>query len=163
MPMKHLRRILMALGLFGLGAASVKAQSTVKGIVIETAGGQRTEYALTETPELTYDGNTVTLTTKNVSVNYTATQIVKVELTDIHETSIEAVKKEKGQLVVLADQILLSGLSANEKVQLYNESGILRSSWKVASNGKLTISLSDLSRGMYIIKTNHQSFKVTRK
>lgn len=161
--MKHLRIILMTLVLLGLGAVGAEAQGTVKGIVIETAGGQRTEYALTETPKLTYDGNTVTLTTTKVRVDFTASNIVKVMLTDISSTGIDDVESSRGDIQLSNDEVRMSGLVAEESVTLYNVNGVLLSSWKATSTGELTISLSDLSRGVYIIKANHQSFKVTRK
>lgn len=163
MPMKHLRTFLMTLGLLGLGAVGAEAQSTVKGIVIETATGERTEYALTETPKLTYDGNTVTLTTTKVSVDFTATDIVKVVLTDISATGIDAAETMQGKVLLSNDEVRMSGLVAHETVQLYNIGGVLLSTWQASNNGDLTITLSDLQRGVYIIKANHQSFKVTRK
>ena len=161
--MKHLRTFLMTLGLLGLGAVGAEAQSTVKGIVIETATGERTEYALTETPKLTYDGNTVTLTTTKVSVNFTATDIVKVVLTDICATDINDVESKPEQVQLLNEEVRMSGLSASETVSIYNVSGTLLSTCQASCNGDLTITLSNLSRGVYIIKANHQSFKVTRK
>lgn len=161
--MKHLRTFLMTLGLLGLGAVGAEAQSTVKGIVIETAGGERTEYALTETPKLTYDGNTVTLTTTKVSVDFTATDIVKVVLTDISATGIEIVEESQGQVKLLNEEVRMSGLSAAETVRIYNVNGTLLSTWQATRNGELTITLSDLQKGVYIINANHQSFKVTRK
>jgi hypothetical protein len=161
--MRNLRTILVALALLGFITAKADAQGTVKGIVIETAGGQRTEYALTETPKLTYDGNTVTLTTTKVSVDYTASNILKVMLTDISSTGINDVESSLGNILLSNDEVRMSGLAADESVTLYNVNGMLLSSWKATSMGELTISLSDLSRGVYIIKANHQSFKVTRK
>ena len=161
--MRNLRTILVALVLLGFITAKAHAQSTVKGVVIETAGGQRTEYALTETPRLTYDGNTVTLTTTKVSVDYTASNILKVMLTDISSTGINDVESSLGNILLSNDEVRMSGLAADESVTLYNTNGMLLSTWKATSTGELTINLSDLSRGIYIIKTNHQSFKVTRK
>ena len=161
--MRNLRTILVALVLLGFITAKADAQGTVKGVVIETAGGQRTEYALTEAPRLTYDGNTVTLTTTKVSVDYTTSNILKVMLTDISSTGINDVESSLGNILLSNDEVRMSGLAADESVTLYNTNGMLLSTWKATSTGELTINLSDLSRGIYIIKTNHQSFKVTRK
>ena len=161
--MKYLQTFLTSLMLCSIGIPKAYAQSTVKGVVIETAGGQRTEYALTETPRLTYDGNTVTLTTTKVSVDYTASNILKVMLTDISSTGINDVESSLGNILLSNDEVRMSGLAADESVTLYNTNGMLLSTWKATSTGELTINLSDLSRGIYIIKTNHQSFKVTRK
>lgn len=153
----------MVLVLLGMGGIKAEAQSSVKGIVIEMAGGKRTEYALTETPKLTYNDNTVTLTTTKGSVEFTATDIVKVVLTDIRATSIDAVETEQRSFQLSNDEVRMSGLAADEIVKLYNVGGKLLSTWRTASSGELIIKLSDLKQGIYIIKANQQSLKVTRK
>lgn len=153
----------MVLVLLGMGGIKAVAQSTVKGIVIEMAGGKRTEYALTETPKLTYNGNTVTLTTTKGSVEFTAMDIVKVVLTDIRATGIDAVETVQKSVQLSNDEVRMSGLAAYEIVKLYNVGGTLLSTWRAASSGELIIELSDLKQGIYIIKANQQSFKVTRK
>lgn len=127
------------------------------------AGGKRTEYALTETPKLTYNDNTVTLTTTKGSVEFTATDIVKVVLTDIRATSIDAVETEQRSFQLSNDEVRMSGLAADEIVKLYNVGGKLLSTLRAASSGELIIKLSDLKQGIYIIKANQQSLKVTRK
>lgn len=153
----------MVLVLLGMGGIKAEAQSSVKGIVIEMAGGKRTEYALTETPKLTYNDNTVTLITTKGSVEFTATDIVKVVLTDIRATSIDAVETEQRSFQLSNDEVRMSGLAADEIVKLYNVGGKLLSTWRAASSGELIIKLSDLKQGIYIIKANQQSLKVTRK
>ena len=97
------------------------------------------------------------------SVDYTTSNILKVMLTDISSTGINDVESSLGNILLSNDEVRMSGLAADESVTLYNVNGMLLSSWKATSMGELTISLSDLSRGVYIIKANHQSFKVTRK
>lgn len=161
--MNNIKTILLTLGLFGVSSVNSLAQSFVKGVVIETAGGQQTEYALTDTPKLTYDGSMVTLTTTKVSVYYTASNIVKVMLTDISSTGIDDVENGRADIQLSNDEVRMSGLVAGEKVTLYYVNGTLHSTWKATSAGELTISLSDLKQGVYIIYANHQSFKVIRK
>ena len=123
-----------------------------------TVGQTPPAFSFTDT-----DGNTVTLTTTKVRVDFTASNIVKVMLTDISSTGIDDVESSRGDIQLSNDEVRMSGLVAEESVTLYNVNGVLLSSWKVTSTGELTISLSDLSRGVYIIKANHQSFKVTRQ
>ena len=56
-----------------------------------------------------------------------------------------------------------SGLQPNEKVSVYGFSGELIFSRLASLEGKLTISTSELTQGAYIIKTNRQTIKITRK
>ncbi len=60
-------------------------------------------------------------------------------------------------------EIYLSGLQPNEKIYVYGLSGELIFSRQASKEGELTISTSELTQGAYIIKTNRQTFKITRK
>lgn len=59
--------------------------------------------------------------------------------------------------------IHLSGLSANETVAVYTAAGELLLTLTASADGQLPISLSSLVKGVNIIKTKHQTFKITRK
>lgn len=59
--------------------------------------------------------------------------------------------------------LLLSGLQPNENVKVANTNGITVLILQANADGELTIALSSLPTGVYIVKTNRQTFKVTRK
>ena len=61
------------------------------------------------------------------------------------------------------DYIHLSGLQPNETVSVCNLAGKILQSHQANSDGELTITFSTLGKGVYIIKSNRQTFKVTRK
>lgn len=67
------------------------------------------------------------------------------------------------KIVKSGHEIYLSGLQPNEKVSVYGLSGELIFSRLASLEGKLTISTSELTQGAYIIKTNRQTIKITRK
>lgn len=57
----------------------------------------------------------------------------------------------------------ISGLHPGGSVIVYNLSGELVQSYKASADGEVIIALSALTKGVYIIKTQSQTFKVTRK
>ena len=131
-------------------------------IVVETTDGERMEYLLSNNPRIVHNDATVMLTTNSVSVEYQTSNVSKVYFSDV-PTSIGNVKTEKGQFLLQQNAVLLKGFDAGEPVALYGADG--RQLWQHAtdSDGQLMIPLSSLPQGIYIVNTNNQSFKVTRK
>ncbi|MBR1880716.1 MAG: InlB B-repeat-containing protein [Prevotella sp.] len=78
-------------------------------------------------------------------------------------SAIDNASASKGTVKTGQDCLYLSGLQPNEHVSIYNLAGELQMAYQASADGDLTITLSTLTQGIYIIKTNHQTFKVTRK
>ena len=57
----------------------------------------------------------------------------------------------------------LTGFKAGETVRVFDASGRLTLSEKINSDGTLTIALSALKQGVYIVKTQYKSFKFIKK
>ena len=77
-------------------------------------------------------------------------------------TGISNISSRQGTDSV-GDYIHLSGLQPNETVPVCNLAGKILQSHQANSDGELTITFSTLGKGVYIIKSNRQTFKVTRK
>jgi hypothetical protein len=61
------------------------------------------------------------------------------------------------------EYVFLSGLQSGETVRVFSISGEQVISLQASADGELTLSLAALTQGIYIIKTNRQAIKVTRK
>lgn len=146
-----------------LGFVVLRAQSFSNlCAVVETTNGERLEYMLKDLPRIIYDDSMVTLTTNTIIVEFHPEEILKIYLTE-SATAINDCKSPDGSFSICHDQVLLSGFAANEVVTLFSADG--HQLWRetILDNGRLTLSLNQLSTGLYIIKTNHQSIKVTKK
>lgn len=69
------------------------------GLVVMTSSGVKTEYSLTDSPRLYFDGTTVTLSTKLESKEYAPTDLLKVYLafitSDVNTHTNSLIFKEK--------------------------------------------------------------------
>ena len=150
--------ILLFLGFVVLRAQSFSNLCTV----VETTNGERLEYMLKDLPRIIYDNSMVTLTTNTTIIEFHPEEILKIFLTE-PITAINDCKSLDGSFSLCHDQVLLSGFAANEVITLFSADG--HQLWRetIHDNGRLTISLNQLSTGLYIIKTNHQSIKITKK
>jgi len=119
---------------------------------------------LADNPKLVFDGQTVTLTTDKVRVEYKPSELVKVTPVELgSQTGIEQIETETGAIKLESDFVRLSGFAAGETVRVSSISGSQTAAYQIASDGSLVIPLSSLPSGITVIKVNQQSIKIIRK
>ena len=134
-----------------------------KRVVLETTFGERMICQFSENPKLTHNDKTVTLATSRVTVTYQTSEITKVYIDGDSSTKIESVNIDGEKIIINDDAVYLTGLSNGQIIRVYSVKGDLVKSLPVSDNGSVTIQLTNLPKGLYIIKTKNQSFKITRK
>ena len=135
-------------------------------VVIENTSGETVSFLLSEDPHFKLNGQTVTVTTADVTIDYNTDDIARVYLTKSIPTGIdisELPTNDDGQLTVEAGRIVVTGLQAGEPASVYQLSGALAATMKADQEGRLVISIDELPAKVSIIKTKHQSFKIIRK
>ena len=145
------------------GNSSLRAQSQADCVVVETTGGERMDYLLSDLPRITQSADVVTLTTTNTTVELSAESISKVYLAAGSPTAVQEVKSPVGDVQLKESQLFLSGYQSGGRVSLYHADGQLLQHKSVSDDGTLTLSLEQLPSGIYIVKTNHQSIKIIKK
>ena len=159
-----IRKRLLGFVFVALTPFYVHAQNTVSGIIVELSSGQKVEYRLADNPKLVFDGQTVTLTTDKVRVEYKPTELAKVTPVELEKTTgIEQIETETGAIKLESDFVRLSGFAAGETVRVSSISGSQTAAYQIASDGSLVIPLSSLPSGITVIKVNQQSIKIIRK
>ena len=146
-----------------LWMGNLKAQELSPCVVVEMKTGEKIEYFLTDTPQLKHNDESVLLTTKKTNVEYETSRIAKVYFSESVNSGIKDIKISDTVIQLFPESIHLIGFSPNESIQILSLNGKVYRSLSVSNDGSLTISLSDLSIGVYIIKSTNQSFKITRR
>ena len=153
--------------LFTLSTAitmQVHSTEKVPGVIIELLSGETVEIALTDNPQMVYNGTTINLTTNSFNIEYNPVDISKVYLGEVDrfDTIIQNVGMGKGSMSIENGFVRLSGFAANEILILYSLNGIQIESFHTDSNGFLDINLSSLPHGIFIIKINQQTVKISK-
>ena len=155
--------VILFLTLATASVGSLRAQAVADCVVVETTGGERMEYLLSDLPRITQSADAVTLTTSNTSVELSAESISKVYLATSSPTTVLKVKGPAGSAQLKESQLFLSGYQPGERVSLFHADGRLLQHRSIGDDGTLTLSLEQLPSGIYIVKTNHQSIKIIKK
>lgn len=161
--MRKMKALWLVTALLLLIAQKTIAQSAeYQCVVVETKDGERMEYLLSDNPRIVHRNAMVELTSNTVSVEFPSSNVSKVYLSTT-TTAVEKIKAAEGEIRMCQDVIVMQGFGANEPVALYGTDGSLLWQQTTDANGQLVVSLHTLSQGIYIFKTNHQSFKIIRK
>ena len=157
--MKIKTRLLFAALLFAVGPMSTWAQNAV---AIHQVDGQVATFAFTEKPVVTYSGNDLVLTTTKTSVQYPIYMLKKIDFDVSFDdlTGIESVeKKADAQFRFQDGMISVVGGESGSQVFLYSMSGTKVGQYRLDGSGHIDIPVQHLSKGIYIIRTKHFTFK----
>lgn len=154
--------ILSIVGLFLFGAATVMAQNVL--VIHLTNGSEERLVLLDEEPVITFSGEKI-LISKNSSSTELELSMAAVNYFNYEgngATRIEGTITPDG-MSFTGDHISFSGLPAGSDVFIYGVGGQLFKATKADEEGNAFIDLTSMSTGVYIVKANNISTKITKK
>jgi hypothetical protein len=125
-------------------------------------------YAIEEKPQVTMGEELFTLSTTSATVTYEAKNVSMFTLNDaavddIITTAITPVAFADTEMTFHEGEFSISNGRANTPVMVYNLQGRLLSSQRISPDGKLNIPLHAYPSGIYIIRTETSTYKITKK
>lgn len=138
-------------------------------LVVWTRDGDKVLYSLNEQPSIKYDGEgNFVVRTSRVEVVYPVVDVRMFTLADTDNPrpdepmSIPDVSSDSG-FRFSDEAVSFSSLPQGSLVRIYSTSGMLIGSVKADESGSASINLSDLTQGVYIIKTENITHKIIKK
>lgn len=126
------------------------------------ADGKVMNINLNEQPVTTYsDGQLIITTTKTTTVTFPLEQVVKYTYTDA--TGISSPEAVGSKVSADGESITFTGLKANTPVYLYTVAGQLVKTVTTTGQSKTTVSVSGFPVGVYVVKANGVTFKITKR
>ena len=153
-------RIILLTLLLTMTAAGAQAQNT---IAILHKEAQVAKFAFTEKPVVTYAGNELVMTTTKTSVQYLIYLLQKIDF-DVEELpdDVQDVKTAPTGDVRFSFRdgaLVVTGSEPETTVTLYRVDGAVVKQFRTDRNGSATIPTARLNRDVYIVRTQHVSFK----
>ena len=161
----HKEMIRKTILLFITLLAAFSAQAADKLLVVETTDGGKIYFALSESPELTFSGQTMLITTTTRSQDFEIADVAQYYFSG-ETTGTKALKANELRISQSGDgQVTIEGLHPSSVVRLYSLDGKEQpASVTYADGGKATVSLSSLPKGTYIISANkQQTIKINKR
>ncbi|MBR1463881.1 MAG: hypothetical protein IJ604_10995 [Prevotella sp.] len=136
--------------------------SAQNAIVIYQKDGKVANFAFSEKPVATYSDNQLVITTAKTSVQYPLYLLQKIEFVLSGTTSVEQVKSD-AKFRFTDGSLHITGGNPGSPVYIYSMHGMSEGQYRIDDAGNAVISLQRLSKGIYIVKTNHFTFKFTKQ
>lgn len=125
------------------------------------ADGKVMNINLNEQPVTTYSDGQLIITTTKTTVTFPLEQVVKYTYTDA--TGISSPEAVGSKMSADGESIIFTGLKANTPVYLYTVAGQLVKTVTATGQSKTTVSVSGFPIGVYVVKANGVTFKITKR
>lgn len=143
---------------------SVTSKASNKVLQIWQADGQIVTISLNEEPVTTYSEGNLIITTTNTTITYPLENVQRytyAENTPISEgdglpDGIKSIFSNDGETLTF------KGLKSNADINIYSPSGQLIRTVK-ANGDKVAVSLSQLPTGVYLVKANGVTYKISKR
>jgi hypothetical protein len=158
--------ILMVAALMLLPAMSRadNATVTVQYLVVTQSDGSVTKFALANVPVVSFDGDSIVVTATEEVLKFDLIGVANYAFseesvtTGINRATVDGSDVTKPSFK--AGSAGFSGLKSGSTILVYTISGNPVTAVKADAEGNATVDLSQLSKGIYIIKTPGKSYKI---
>ena len=154
--MKRQKILILALLMFALNAS---AQNNAT-LVLWHADGTTTDVALYLKPRVVFDGDLVRITSTVLDMEYPKSNILRFSYTgkgsSISNPQSEASFTRDG------DRLIFHGIGSTDKVAVYNSDGIRVPVQLSATSDGVTLSISSIPKGVYVLSVNGKTSKFVR-
>ena len=148
-------RLLLILSLL----SALSAYADEARVVIRQKSGGETVLQLDTNPVITFSGEDMVVTTSLTSISFPLADVDSYTASD-GTTGIRPVVSAPR----FADgRIIFSGLAAGSVVSVYTPDGRLISRQRADGSGRADISLASLPKGIYVVRAQDNSIKITNK
>ncbi len=150
-------RILLILLLLFPVAMSAQGHNT---LVIEMRDGSSASFPLAEKPRITFSGELMNIVSSTADMEFVRADVRKYRFADAI-TSVEEAAATP-ETVIDGNTIVISGVPDGTAVTVYTANGVAVMQ-STAVCGSCTLSLENLSTGLYIVNYNNTSIKLLKK
>ena len=130
--------------------------ASIKKVLVWENDGSYTVYMCSDQPEVYIEKESLVLSVNNTKVLYPANEVRRFTFADDNLTPIEETKVN-GSFNITENVIQVFDLKGND-VSIYDMSGRMVSKEHV-SGGNVELKISDLQKGVYVVKAGNINFK----
>lgn len=156
--MKTFKRMCVLSFLFCTLSLGIKAQT----LVVWQKSGAKVTFQMDSQPKTLFSDNQLVIKTNTTEVSYPRESIIRYTYENL-ASGIDDAKQDGIDYDASQSKLSFAQLKAGEKVEIYSTDGSLMKSVKADKEGKLTVSLSELTKGVYVVKSSSSNFKILKQ
>lgn len=132
-------------------------------LLILTKDGAQTAYALSEKPQVKFEGKKLHITSSKVDITYALSDIVRFTYADLDPSGIDEIGETQTEVGYQDGTLTISQLKAGATVTVYGIDGKQVRQLKATRAGTYRLNLSALPQGVYIIKADTITYKIMKR
>lgn len=150
-------RILAMIVLLAIGSCTLMAQT----LVIWQKDGSKVYYNLDESPKTTFTPEELVMTTSTAVIKYPLANILRYTY-ETEATNIGEMKSPNIGIKQNGDELIVVGLPLGKSITVFSADGKQLMSKRSDGSNRLTLSLSGLPAGVYVIKAENMTYKLMK-
>lgn len=156
-----MKKIFLALAAVAMSFAA-QAVEYDYSVFVNQKNGENVEYKFEDEPVASFDGENLVMNVIEQHISYPMADIVNLTIGKTEKESGVADVKADMTVFVSRDAVTIAGLEEGETVAVYDMAGMAVVGGKTDAAGNFSASLSELPKGVYIVKAGKNSFKFIR-
>lgn len=156
------RILLLLLTSFVLLTFSQVVHAEEPQLQIWLSDGQTVSIKLNEEPVTTYSDGQLIIKTTKTTITYPLEQVKKYTYTHLAD-GVSTLPSMKISFSVNGETLFFNGLNPDTRIAVYSASGQLVRSLNAGQQKNVKVSVSNLPTGVYVVKVNGATYKITKR
>ncbi len=160
-----MKQRLLLLSLLMICFIGVRAADKQNTLFVLTKGNVLHQFVLADKPKVTFEGTSLKVTCeKNASASYTfnLSDVIRFAYDAKSATGIDEIQDEPAGISQEGDVLVISQVKAGATVSVFALDGKLVRQLKPQRSGTYRLNLSELPSGLYIVKADNTTYKITK-
>ena len=142
---------------------TVKAADEVETLIIQMKNGSENAFFLKDKPKVTFEGSNLKVSAATGDVSYALSDVLRFTYAKKSPTGISEQVENPTDVIFEGDVLVISQLKANAVASIYALDGKLIRQLKPQRAGTYRINLSELPSGLYLVKADNVTYKITKR
>ena len=156
--MKQIKRLALLLAL----ATSMVAKADDRVLKVWQSDGQVLTISLNDEPRTTYSDGNLIITSSKATVTFPLEKVRRYTYESV-ASGIDEAKAVHAAFSRDGETLTLAGLKPGTAIYLYNVAGQLLRTIDSGTQPEVVVSVSQLPAGVYVVKANDVTYKITKR
>ena len=158
------KAMFLLLGLWLLSIPqTAKAADEVETLIVQMKNGSESAFFLKDKPKVTFEGTNLKVSATTGNVSFALADVLRFTYAKRSSTGISEQVVDPTEVTYENDVLVISQLQADAVVSIYALDGKLIRQLKPQRTGTYRITLSELPLGLYLVKADNVTYKITKR
>ena len=151
--------------LFAFAITSVWAADKQNTLIVLTKNNVMHQFVLADKPKVTFEGNQLKVTCEkaSASASFNLSDIIRFTYEGKDAAGIDELTVDPAEISMEGGTLVISQMKANSTVNVYSMDGKLVRQLTAQRAGTYRLSLSSFPAGVYLVKADNYTFKITKQ